>query len=142
MFWQCPKNLRVISLSIDGCPVPIEDAPGQRPDSDKVLVMGIWRTDTHFATDVSKREKLEVVFVAQVDGCSGPESDERHLLKKKLLAKFYSPDYHKYTEKVTAAAQRPRESKAEPSTHGRTHAYSLSARRMALKRDGKSRTIC
>mmetsp|Transcript_29002 Transcript_29002/g.56708 ORF Transcript_29002/g.56708 Transcript_29002/m.56708 type:complete len:303 (-) Transcript_29002:166-1074(-) len=94
--FECPRNLRVISVSIDGCPVPMEDAPGH---GDKVLCVGIWRTDVHFATDVSKREKLEFVLVVQVDGFKGPDSDERHLLKQKILTKFYHPDYAKYTEK-------------------------------------------
>uniref|UniRef100_A0A6U2CSW9 Uncharacterized protein n=1 Tax=Hemiselmis andersenii TaxID=464988 RepID=A0A6U2CSW9_HEMAN len=94
--FECPRHLRVISVSIDGCPVPMEDAPGH---GDKVLCVGIWRTDVHFATEVSKREKLEFVLVVQVDGFKGPDSDERHLLKQKILTKFYSPDYAKYTEK-------------------------------------------
>lgn len=85
----------------------MEDVPGQRPDADKFLATGTWRTDTHFATAVSKREKVELVFVTQVDGTSGPESDERYLLKKKLLIKFYNPDYAKYTEKVTTPTKHP-----------------------------------
>jgi hypothetical protein len=92
--------MRVISVSMDGAPVPMEDAPGQRPDAERVLCVGIWRTDVHFASDISKRERLEVVLVLQVDGMKGPESDERHLLKTKVLIKFYDPNYGKYTEKV------------------------------------------
>jgi len=94
--FECPKHLRVISVSIDGCPVPMDGVPG---NGEKVLCVGMWRTDVHFATDVSKREKLEFVLVVQVDGLKGPDSDERHLLKQKILTKFYSPDYAKYTEK-------------------------------------------
>lgn len=85
---------------MDGAPVAMEDAPGQRPDAEKVLCVGVWRTDVHFATEISKRIRIEVVLVLQVDGLKGPDSDERHLLKTKLLVKFYEPSYGKYTEKV------------------------------------------
>lgn len=85
---------------MDGAPVAMEDAPGQRPDAEKVLCVGVWRTDVHFATEISKRIRIEVVLVLQVDGLKGPDSDERHLLKTKLLVKFYEPTYGKYTEKV------------------------------------------
>jgi hypothetical protein len=93
--------MRVISVSMNGAPVPVEDAPGQRPDAERVLCVGIWRTDVHFATEISKRERIEVVLVLQVDGLKGPESDERHLLKTTLLVKFYEPNYRQYTEKVS-----------------------------------------
>ena len=29
----------------------------------------------------------------------GPESDERHLLRMKLICKFYAPDYAKFEDK-------------------------------------------
>lgn len=35
----------------------------------------------------------------QVDGLRGPESDERHLLRTKMICKFYAPDYAKFEDK-------------------------------------------
>jgi len=98
---ECPKNMRVISMSIQGAAVQMEEMPTHRRQSDgeKMLCVGVWRTHVFFPTETSNREKVEFILVLQVDGLKGPESDERHLLKTKCLCKFYAPEYPKYNEK-------------------------------------------
>mmetsp|Transcript_25159 Transcript_25159/g.57880 ORF Transcript_25159/g.57880 Transcript_25159/m.57880 type:complete len:281 (+) Transcript_25159:198-1040(+) len=101
---ESPKNMRVGSLSIQGTPVEVDEvvsAHRQEGDGEKekVRCTGIWRTDMYPPTETSSREKLEWVLVMQVDGLRGPESDERHLLRTKMICKFYAPDYAKFEDK-------------------------------------------
>mmetsp|Transcript_38682 Transcript_38682/g.91265 ORF Transcript_38682/g.91265 Transcript_38682/m.91265 type:complete len:271 (+) Transcript_38682:119-931(+) len=98
---ECPKNMRVVSMSIQGAAVEMEEMVSHKRQSDgeKILCVGVWRTHVFFPTETSNRDQVEFIFVLQVDGLKGPASDERHLLKTKCLCKFYAPEYHKYNEK-------------------------------------------
>jgi hypothetical protein len=92
--------MRVKTISIQGAPVEMDEAPASRQsDGVKSVSVGTWHTSCFEPSGQSCREKLEFIFVVEVDGLRGPNSDELHLLKAKLICKFYSRENVKYRDK-------------------------------------------
>ena len=89
---RCPPHMRVKTISIHGTRVEMDEAPARtslQSDGSKLISVGTWRTTCFESSLQSCREKIEFIFVVEVDGLRGPNSDERHLLKTKLICKFY-----------------------------------------------------
>ena len=89
---RCPPHMRVKTISIHGTPVEMDKAPARtslQSDGAKLISVGTWHTTCFESSLQSCREKIEFIFVVEVDGLRGPNSDERHLLKTKLICKFY-----------------------------------------------------
>jgi hypothetical protein len=99
---ESPKNMRVKTISIQGAPVEMDEAPARmskQSDGVKSVSVGTWHTSCFEPSGQSCREKLEFIFVLEVDGLQGPNSDEMHLLKAKMICKFYSRENAKYRDK-------------------------------------------
>jgi len=89
---RCPPHMRVKTISIHGTPVEMDEAPARtslQSDGAKLISVGTWHTTCFESSLQSCREKIEFIFVVEVDGLRGPNRDERHLLKTKLICKFY-----------------------------------------------------
>lgn len=95
---ECPQHMRVKTISIQGTPVEMDEAPARtslQSDGTKLISVGSWQTSCFQSSLQSCREKLEFIFVVEVDGLRGPNSDELHLLKTKLICKFYRYRSHR-----------------------------------------------
>jgi len=90
---ESPDNVHIVSMSVEGKMLE-RDAQSKKSiqsDGEKTIGYLWWDTSSFEETKVSKREKLEIVVVMSVQGLQGPGKDNHHLVKTKLLFKFYNP---------------------------------------------------
>uniref|UniRef100_A0A6U5YM60 Uncharacterized protein n=1 Tax=Guillardia theta TaxID=55529 RepID=A0A6U5YM60_GUITH len=98
---ESPDNVHIVSMSIEGGMLEKEMQSKKAVQSDGEKTIGFlwWDTSSFDETKVSKREKLEFVIVLSVQGLKGPGKDNHHLVKTKLLFKFYNPNEEKMMKK-------------------------------------------
>ena len=70
-------------------------AEGQAP---RTAFRGEWRTDGRAPSAISIREKLDVVLIVRAATIRGAVGHQ-HLLRARLLCKFYAPDNPRYAAK-------------------------------------------
>lgn len=108
---QCPEGYTADTLSISGEPVRIlpqesTDPPPLPPDAHRpprAAFRGEWAVHGRPPSDISVREKLDVTIVVSAAAVRGAIGHQ-HLLRARLLCKFYAPDNPRYAAKGKSVA--------------------------------------